>query len=160
MALPPLFRLSISCVLGSRTIGNANPTGGYDEEFAALKLVGVFRKHGIEVFDFGLQRSAGKPKENNASMGELLVKDQLAEIPVSNDQNPRLLPGDCQNILIGKTRRILARDGRNVMAEMAKVRHKAKIGALIKEEFHSAASERAPFGGFGETSLPVTRAWA
>jgi hypothetical protein len=72
-------------------------------------------------------------EENNASMGECLLKDQLAEIPVRNDQNPRLLPGDGQNILIGKTRRILARDGRNVMAEMAKVRNKAKVGALIKE---------------------------
>src|SRR5262249_10366394 len=160
MALPPLFRRIISCVLGSRTISNANPTGSYDEEFAALQLVSVVGKHGIEVFDFGLQGSAGKSKENDAGMGQFLVKDQLAEIPVSNDQNPRLLPGDCQNILIGKTRRILARDGRNVMAKGAKVGNKAKIGALIKEEFHRAASERAPFGGFGETSLPVTMAWA
>lgn len=120
----------------------------------------MFLKHGIEVFDFGLQGSAGKPKEDDTGMDKFLVKDQLAEIPVSNDQNPRLLPGDGQHILIGKTRRILARDGRNVMAEMAKVGNKAKIGALIKEEFHRAASERTPFGGFGETSLPVTSACA
>ena len=89
-----------------------------------------------------------------------MVKDQFAEIPISDDQNTHLFPGDGQDILIGKTRRIMARDGCNVMAEMAQVRNKAKIGALIKEELHSAASERAPFGGFGETSLPVTMAWA
>ena len=88
------------------------------------------------------------------------MKDQLAEIPVSNDQNPRLLPGNGQDILISKTRRILARDGHNIMAEVAKVRNKAKVGALIKEEFYRAVSERIPFGGFGETSLPVTMAWA
>jgi hypothetical protein len=76
MALPPLFRRSISCVLGSRTIGNANPTGSYDEEFAALKVVSVVGKHGIEVFDFGVQGSAGKSKENDAGMGQFLVKDQ------------------------------------------------------------------------------------
>src|SRR5690349_14804027 len=140
MALPPLFRRIISCVLGSRTIGNANPAGGHYQELAALQVGSVFLKHGIEVFDFGLQGSAGKPKENNASMGECLLKDQLAEIPVRNDQNPRLLPGDGQHILIGKTRRIIAGDSGNVMAKVVQVGNKAKVGALIKEEFHRAAS--------------------
>src|SRR5262249_14153554 len=154
------FRLSLSCVLGSRTTGNTHPAGGYHQKRTARKLAGVFRQHSIEALDLGLQTCSWKPKENNASRGELLVNEHPAEAPVSNDQNPRLLPSDGQHILIGKTRRILARDGRNIMAKGAKVGHKAKIGALIKEEFHRAASERAPFGGFGETSLPVTMAWA
>ena len=132
----------------------------YDEEFAALQLVRVVGKHGIEVFDFGVQGSAGKSKENDAGMGQFLVKDQLAEIPVSNDQYTRLLPGNGQDILISKTRGIIARDGHNIMAEIAKVRNKAKVSALIEEEFHRVVSERTPFGGFGETSLPVTMAWA
>jgi hypothetical protein len=46
------------------------------------------------------------------------------------------------------------------MAKGAKVGNKAKVGALIKEEFHRAASERAPFGGFGKTSFPVTISFA
>src|SRR5215211_6891893 len=100
---------------------NANPAGGYHQELTARKLVSVFRKHGIEVFNFGLQGRSWKPKENDASVGEFLVKDQLAEIPVSDDQNPRLFPGDCQDILIGKTRRIIARDSHNIMTKVAKV---------------------------------------
>jgi hypothetical protein len=63
----------------------------------------VFLKYGIEVFNFGLQGSSWKPKENDSSMGKFLVKDQLAEIPVSDDQNTLLFPGDYQDILIGKT---------------------------------------------------------
>jgi hypothetical protein len=107
-----------------------------------------------------LQRRSWKPKENDTGVGEFLMKDQLTEIPVSNDQNTHLFPCDCQDTLIRKTRRIIARDGHNVMAKVAKVGNQSKVSALIKEEFHSAVSERAPFGGFGVTSLPVTIAWA
>jgi hypothetical protein len=47
------------------------------------------------------------------------------------------------------------------VAEASKVVDKAKVGALIKQEFHtSGASDRAPLGGFGETSSPVTMALA
>jgi hypothetical protein len=75
----------------------------------------VFLKHGIEMFNFGLQSSARKPKENDASMGKLLVKDQLAEVPISDDEYTRLFPRDGQDILIGKTRRIIARDSDNII---------------------------------------------
>jgi hypothetical protein len=143
-----------------RTTCNTNPAGGYHEELTALKLSSMFLKHRIEVFDFGLQGRSWKPKEDDTGMGESLLKDQLAEIPVSNDQYPLLFSGNGQDILIGKTRRIIARDSGHVMAKVAKVGNQSKISALIKEEFHRAASERAPFGGFGETSLPVTMAWA
>jgi hypothetical protein len=47
------------------------------------------------------------------------------------------------------------------VAEASKVVDKAEISALIEEEFHtSGASERARLGGFGETSSPVTIAFA
>jgi hypothetical protein len=49
----------------------------------------------IEVVNFGLQGRSWKPKENDPSMGKLLVKDQLAEIPVSDNENTLLFPGDC-----------------------------------------------------------------
>ena len=81
-------------------------------------------------------------------------------VPVSDDQNTLFFPGDCQDILIGKARRIIARNGRNVMAKVAKVGNKSKVSALVEKEFHRAASERTPLGGFGETSLPVTIACA
>ena len=104
--------------------------------------------------------SAWKSKENDTRMGKFLVKDQLAKIPVGDDQHTRLFPCDGQDILIGKARRIIARDSGNVMAKVTQVRNKAKVSALVEEEFHRAASERTPFGGLGETSLPVTMAWA
>ena len=139
---------------------NPDPAGGHDQEFSPLKVLYVFRKHGIEVFNLRLQGSSGKPKENDAWVGKFLVKDQLAEIPVSDNQHAPLFPCDCQDIFIGKTVRILTRDSGNVMAKVTKVRHQSKVSALVEEEFHRAASERTPFGGLGETSLPVTMAWA
>ena len=57
--------------------------------------------------------------------------------------------------------RVLARDGRNVVAKLTKSSNQPEIGALVEEEFHTGvASDRAPFGGFGETSSPVTIAFA
>jgi hypothetical protein len=47
------------------------------------------------------------------------------------------------------------------VAQISKVVDKAKVSALIEEELHaSGASERAPLGGLGETSSPVTIALA
>ena len=86
--------------LGTRTTCNPNLAGSHHQEFPALKLVSVFLKHGIEVINFGLQGCSWKPKEHDAGMGKLLVKDQLAEIPVSDDQSTLFFPGDCQDILI------------------------------------------------------------
>src|SRR6266446_10595922 len=86
----------------------------------------------IEVFDFGLQGRAGKPKEDDTGMGKLVVKDQLAEIPISDDQHTRLFPGNGQDIVIGKTRRIMARDCGNVMATLTKVGNQSKVSALVE----------------------------
>src|SRR5207237_3308219 len=134
-------------LLGTTTTCNATPAGSHHQELAAFEFVRVFLKHGIEVFNFGLQGRSWKSKENDSGMGKFLVKDQFAEISVSDDQSTRLFPCDCQDILIGKTRRIIARDSSNVMAKLTKVRHQSKVSALVEEEFHSAASERTPFGG-------------
>ena len=94
-------------------------------------------------------------------MRKSLIEDQLAEIAIGNDEDPLLLTGNRQDILIGKTMRVIARDSGNVMAEASKVWDQSKVSALIKEEFHtSGASERAPLGGFGVTSSPMTIALA
>jgi hypothetical protein len=45
---------------------NANLAGGHHEKLAALKIVSVFRKHGIELIDLGLQRSSWEPEEDDA----------------------------------------------------------------------------------------------
>jgi hypothetical protein len=54
----------------------------------------------------------------------------------------------------------MARDSGNVVAKLTKVWNQAKVSTLVEEEFHRAASERTPFGGFGETSLPITISFA
>jgi hypothetical protein len=115
----------------------------------------------IQMFNLALQLSPGKPEKQHAGMAKALMEDQLAEIAISNDQNPLLLSRDRQDVLIRKAMRVVSGDGRNVMAEASKVVDKAEISALVKEEFHtSGTSERAPLGGFGETSSPVTIAFA
>src|SRR5918999_1476131 len=88
------------------------------------------------------------------------MEDKLAEIAVGDDQNPSLFPSDFKDVFIGKTWGIVTRDDMNVMSELAKVRNKSEVGALVEQEFHRAASARPPFGGFGETSSPVTISFA
>jgi hypothetical protein len=44
---------------------NANPAGGHYQELTTLQFVRVFLKHGVEVFNFGLQGSSWKPKEDD-----------------------------------------------------------------------------------------------
>jgi hypothetical protein len=107
--------------LGARATGYANLARGHHQELTAFEFVSVFREHGIEVFDFGVKACAGKPKKDDAGMGKFLVKDQFAEIPISNEENTFLVPGNGQHILIGKTWRVVARDDLHVMAESAKV---------------------------------------
>ena len=80
--------------LGARTTGHANLARSHYEERTTLKRFSVFLEDGIEVFDFRLQGCSGKPKENDAGVGELLVEDQLTEIAVGNHQYPLLLPGN------------------------------------------------------------------
>jgi hypothetical protein len=60
------------------------------------------------------------------------VEDELTEVTISNDQNPLLFLGDFKHVLIGKTWRIVTRDGGNVMSKLAKVRNKSIVGALIE----------------------------
>jgi hypothetical protein len=146
--------------LGARTTGHANLARGHHQERTAFQLVSVFLEYGIEVVDLGVQVGSREPKENDAGVDESLVEDQLAEIAVGDHQHPSLLPGNGQDIRIGKTRRIVARDGLNVVATLAKVGNQSEVGALVEQEVHRAASDRAPFGGLGETSSPVTRSFA
>ena len=121
----------------------------------------MFLDHCIAMVDLDLESGSRKPNEHDAGMSEALVEDQLAEIAVGNQQNPLLLAGNGKDILISQTMRVIARDGRNVVAELAKVGNQSKISALVEQEFHtSGASKTAPFGGFGDTSSPVTIAFA
>jgi hypothetical protein len=93
------------------TTGNANVARRYDHELTGRKGIGVFLQRLIQVLNLGLQLGLGKPEEQDADVGQSLVEDQLAEIAIGNDQNPLLLPGDRQDILIGKTGRVVSRDG-------------------------------------------------
>jgi hypothetical protein len=74
--------------------GNAYVTRRHDHELPGRKIIGVLLQHSIQVVDLGLQALSGKPEEQDAGMAKPLVKNQLAEIAVRNDQNLLLLPGD------------------------------------------------------------------
>lgn len=141
--------------LERRTTGDANPAGGDDQKRAVLKRLSVFMECPIELVDLGLQGSTWKPKEEDASVGKALLKDELTEIAVGNDKDPLLLPGDGQDIGIGETMRIIPGDGLHVMCERLQVGNESKVSALVKQEVHRVASERVPLGGFGETSSPA-----
>jgi hypothetical protein len=85
------------------------------------------------------------------------LEDRLAEIAVGNDQNPSLFPGDFKDILIGKTRRIVTRDGLNVMPEMAKVGNKdLQEGSCDKTQQADIASHKDTSSlGFSPTIISV-----
>ena len=141
--------------------GNPDLARAHHQELAAGKLVSVVLEHRGEVVDLGLQRRPGKPEEEDAGVEEALVEDQLAEIPIGNHQNALLSPRDGQDILVGETMRVVAGDGGYVVTKASKVVNEAKVGALVEEESHTGvASGTAPFGGLGETSSPVTIAFA
>jgi hypothetical protein len=88
------------------------------------------------------------------------MKNQLPEIAIGNDQNALLLPGDRKHVLISKA-------GQEIEGNAGHRSHvradgnQPEISALIEEELHrGVASDTAPFGGLGETSSPVTTAFA
>jgi len=86
-----------------------NPARSHHEKRTTGQLIRVCMEYRIEVLNVGVQICAWKPKENDTSMGKFLVKDQLAEIPISDDQYTRLFPCDGQDIFIRKPMRIMAR---------------------------------------------------
>jgi hypothetical protein len=57
-----------------------------------------------------LEARSWNSKEDDTRVEESLAEDQLAEIPIGNEQNAFLVPGDRKDILIGKTMRVVARD--------------------------------------------------
>jgi hypothetical protein len=75
----------------------------------------------IQMIDLGQQLGPRKPEKQHASVGKSLVENQFTEIPVGNNEDPLLLPGDRKNILVGKTMGVVSGDGRNVVAEISKV---------------------------------------
>ena len=107
-----------------------------------------------------IRPGAWKTKEQDAGVGKALLKDELAEIAISNKQNPLLVPGNGKHILIGQTMRIIAGDGGNVMSKLSKVGNQSEVSALVEQEFYRAASDPSPLGGLGKTSCPVTISFA
>jgi hypothetical protein len=101
--------------------GNANVSRRHNDELPGRKLLSVFLQRLIQVLDLGLQRGARKSEKHDAGVLKSLMEDQLAEIAVSNDQDPLLLPCELKNVLIRKTRRVVAGDSGNVVAEASKV---------------------------------------
>ena len=149
VSLTCILERSMESALGAGTTGHANLAWSHHQELPALNRLSVFVQYGIEVFDLGLKVCSWESKKDDAGVDEPLVEDQLAEIALGDHENPSLLPSDGQDIRIGKARRIVASDSLNVMAEFVKVRNKSEVSALVEQEFHRAASERAPFGGLG-----------
>jgi hypothetical protein len=74
--------------------GNTGLAGGHDEELAAGKRLGVALQHGGEVVELGGQGRPGQPEGQDAGVGEALVEDQLAGVPVGHHQDPPLSAGD------------------------------------------------------------------
>ena len=68
-----------------RRASNANPAGTDHHKRTPLKRLSVFIQCPVDLFNFGLQGSAWQLKEDDASMGKTLLKDEFAEIAVGNE---------------------------------------------------------------------------
>jgi len=118
-------------------------------------------QHSREMFDLGVQGRSWQSEKENASVSKALVEDQLTEIAVGNQQNALLSPSDGKNILISEAVRVIPRDCRNIVATLMKMGDQPKVGTLVEQEFHTGVvSGVTLFGGFGDTSSPVTIAFA
>jgi hypothetical protein len=93
--------------LQTRSTGNPNVARRNNDELAG-QFVSVLLQRLIQVLDLGLQLGPGKPEEQNTGVGKALVEDQLAEIPIRNDEDPLLLPGNRQDVLIRKAVRVIS----------------------------------------------------
>jgi hypothetical protein len=124
---PPLLRL-----LRSRSTSNANVSRRHNDKLAGRQLVRVFLQRLIQVLSLGLQLGPRKPEKQDARVRKPLVKDQLSEIAVSNDEDPLLLSGNRQDVLIRQTMRVISGDGRNVVAKASKMVDKASTHDLLK----------------------------
>ena len=119
--------LLVSCSYELRSTCNADVARRHNDELAGRQFISVLPQRLIQMFDFGLQLGPRKPEKQHASVGEALIENQLAEIPVGNNQNSLFLAGDRKDILVGKTMGVISGDGRNVVAEGSKVVDKAKV---------------------------------
>ena len=129
-----------------RTASNTNPAGADHHKRTTLKRLSVFIQRPVKLFDFGLQGRTWKPKEDDPSVGEALLEDELAEVAVCNQQNALLVSCDGKHICIGKPVRVVAGDGGNVMSKRLQVRDESEVSALVEEKCHRVASGRAPLG--------------
>ena len=114
-----------------RTASDTNPAGTDYHKCTGLKRLSIFIQRPVKLFNFGLQGSAWKPKEDDPGVGKALLEYELAEVAVCNDENPLLVSGDGKYIFIGKPVRIVAGDGANVMAERLQVRDESEVSALV-----------------------------
>jgi hypothetical protein len=94
--------------LRPRSAGNPDIARRHNDEFPGRQVISMVLECLIQMFDFLLHLGPGKPEEQNASVGKPLIENQLAEIPVGNDEDPLLLPREIENSLIRKTRRVVA----------------------------------------------------
>jgi hypothetical protein len=105
---------------GARSTGNANVAGSTTTNFAAANSSGMFPRCLIQVLDLHLQLGIRKPEEQNPSVSKALMEDQLFEIAISNDENPLLAQCNSEDVIIRKTKRVIARDRGHVGAEASK----------------------------------------
>lgn len=70
----------------------------------------MFGECAIKVFDLGLKTGTWESKEDDAGVRQFLLENELAEISVSDNEDPLLLPSDCKDVLVGKAVRVVTRD--------------------------------------------------
>ena len=116
-------------------------------------------EYSIELLDLGLQGNAGKPEEDDPSVGEALLKDEFAEIAVGNEENPLILPGDGQHILIGKTVWVVTGDSLSVMSERSQVGNQSEISAWSNRKFIGWHQAESPWVALGKLPRQPRYPW-
>jgi hypothetical protein len=71
-------------------------------------------------------------------VGKVLLEDQLAKVPVGDDEHPLFPPRNRKNLLIGEAGRIVAGDHLDVVPEIFQVGDEPEVRALVEQELHTA----------------------
>jgi hypothetical protein len=93
---------------GAGPTGNPNVPWRDNDKPAGPQLVSVFLQRFIEVFGLRLQLGPGHPKKQHARVCKALIENQLSEIAIGNDEDPLLLTGNRQDVLIRKAVRVIS----------------------------------------------------
>jgi len=91
----------------------------------------------VEALQLSCQLERRKSQENHTDVWLPASEDQLPEVSIFSDEDALLSRSDGKHLVIWERGRVIKSDDRNIVAEPSKIRCKATVSTLVKEEPHA-----------------------